>query len=150
MIYKLLDEIMVEIHKLWPECKMVRGSPWCSSTNGGIERFKRTIEQKTKAWVKDTNSSHWSIDCYIICWRYNTQVHHALGNKMSYQVHYGQVPRVGISNLPISPALLDTSHNNGTEDYFKSPNQPVYIKCGVMNEDEKEYCTKKFIVSCKK
>ena len=60
--------------------------------------------------MKDIKSSHWGVGCYIICWRYNSQVHHELGNKTTYQFLIGQVPRVGISNLLISPALLDTLH----------------------------------------
>ncbi len=65
----------MEIQKQWPEYKMVRGSPCWSATNGGVMRFNWTIEEKIGAWTKDYNSTHWRVGYYIVCWRYNTQVH---------------------------------------------------------------------------
>ena len=87
---------------------MVRGSPWRSTTNGGVERLNQTIEIKIGAWMKDNKTKHWSVGCKICCWRYNTQIHRVLGGKTPYHVTYGQVPRCGISTLPLDTVLLDT------------------------------------------
>ena len=89
---------------------MVRGSPRRSTTNGGVERFNRTMEEKIGAWMKDNNSTRWSIGCRIVCWRYNTQTHRALGGVSPYHKTFGQIPRVGISGLKIDSALLSTLH----------------------------------------
>ena len=51
---------------MWPEGRMVRGSPRRSSTNGGVERLNRTLENKLGSWMAENNSKHWSIGCKII------------------------------------------------------------------------------------
>ena len=86
---------------------MVRGSSRYSESNGGIERANRTVETKLGAWTKDNNSKRWSVGANIVQWRFNTQINRSIGNAMSYQLTFGQRPRVGISSLPIDVHLLD-------------------------------------------
>ena len=106
---------------MWAECRMVRGSPRRSSTNGGVERLNRTLENKLSSWMAENNSKHWSIGCKIICWHYNTQIHRTIGNKSPYHVTFGQLPRCGISNFPLSTELLDSLH---TEDELMAVLEP--------------------------
>ena len=87
---------------------MVRGSPRHSQSNGGIERPNLTVENKLGAWMKDNNSTKWSVGCKIVQWRINTQINRAVGNKTPYHLAFGQKPRVGISNLPLSEGLLNS------------------------------------------
>ena len=101
-----LDEIIKEIKNMWPECKMVRGSPRHSQSNGGVERINLSTEKKLGAWMKDNNSTRWAVGCKIVQWRVNTQISRAV-NAVPYQLFTGQLPRVGISSLPISSDLLD-------------------------------------------
>jgi hypothetical protein len=56
--------------------------------------------------MKTNQSKHWSIGCKIVQWRINTQIHQTLKDT-PYHLTYGQHPRVGISNLPVSPAILE-------------------------------------------
>ena len=102
-----LAEVIMEIRKLWPECRMVRGSPRHSQSNGGVERVNRTVQYKLGQWLQDTNSVRWTIGCKIVMWRYNTQHHRTIGTT-PYHLLVGQAPRVGISQLPLDPALLET------------------------------------------
>jgi hypothetical protein len=46
-----LAAIITEIKQLWPECRMVRGSPRHSQSNGGVERVNRMIQSKLGAWM---------------------------------------------------------------------------------------------------
>jgi hypothetical protein len=136
-----LDEIIKEIAQLWPDCRMVKGAPYHSATNGGVERFNRTIQGKIMNWMRHNNSTNWSIggqgtDSFnvmyidllthfvypllifytivvhcccarIVCtWQYNSSRHRGVGNNIPYQLVFGQVPQVGISHLPLSPALI--------------------------------------------
>ncbi len=39
-----LMKIIAKVRELWPECRMVRGSPMHSPSNGGVERVNRTVE----------------------------------------------------------------------------------------------------------
>ena len=104
---EFIDQVILEIKVLWPECRMVRGSPRHSQSNGGIERANRTVEAKLGAWMKDNSSKRWSVGAKIIQWRFNTQINKSIGNKTAYQLTFGQRPRVGISSLPIDLSLLD-------------------------------------------
>ncbi len=47
----------------------------------------------------------------------NTDTHRGVANAMPYQLVFGQVPqKVGISFLPLAPALLDNLH---TEAHYR-------------------------------
>lgn len=101
-----IDDIISEIKKLWPECRMVRGSPRHSQSNGGVERLNRTVEGKLGAWMKENNCTNWSVGCRIVMWRVNTQQHRTIGD-IPYRLMFGQLPRVGISQLPLAQELID-------------------------------------------
>jgi hypothetical protein len=101
-----IDEIITEIKHLWPECRMVRGSPRHSQSNGGIERVNRTVQYKLGSWMTDTNSRRWSVGCRLMMWRYNTQMHRTVKD-IPYRLVFGQKPRVGISGLHLDDSLLD-------------------------------------------
>jgi len=107
---------------------MVRGSPRHSESNGGVERVNQTVQKKLGAWMKENKTKHWSIGCKIVQWRYNTQVHQTLRDT-PYHLTFGQHPRVGISNLPLSSEILN---NLATEAELND----VYsgIQCGMIND----------------
>ena len=106
---ELLGEVITEIRKLWPECRMVTGTPRHSESNGGVERVNRTVQQKLHAWMKMNNSTRWSIGCSKVAWQVNTQYHETIKN-VPYVLTFGQRPRIGISNLPVDPSILDSLH----------------------------------------
>jgi hypothetical protein len=102
-----LIEIINEVKKIWPECRMVRGSPHHSPSNGGVEHVNCTIEEKLGVWMAETKSTNWSIGCRLMMWWYNTQKHRTIKD-VPYPLLFGQMPRIGISDLQLAPGLLDT------------------------------------------
>jgi hypothetical protein len=102
---EFIDLVIQELKNLWPECQMVRGSPRHSESNGGVERVNQTVQRKLSGWMKTNKSKHWSVGCKIVQWRVNTQFHSTIKDT-PYHLVYGMHPRVGISNLPISPCVL--------------------------------------------
>jgi hypothetical protein len=84
---------------------MVRGSPRHSPSNGGVERVNRTMQEKLGAWMNDCKSRQWTIGCCLMMWRYNTQNHRTTGD-IPYHHVFGQLPRVGISALPLDASVL--------------------------------------------
>ncbi len=56
-----LDQVIVELKQLWPDCTMVRRSPRHSESNGGVERINRTMQQKLGAWMRDTRTVRWAV-----------------------------------------------------------------------------------------
>jgi hypothetical protein len=107
-----IDMVIKELRNFWPECMMVRGSPRHSESNGGVERVNQTVQKKLGGWMKTNNSNHWSIGCKMVQWRINTQVHQTLKDT-PYHLTYGQHPRVGISNLPVTANILATLVTEG-------------------------------------
>ncbi len=101
-----LDEVIAELKLLWPDCRMVRGSPRHFESNGGVKRVNQTVQQKLGAWMRDNRTVRWSVGCKIIQWQYNTQRHSTLRD-IPYKLVFGQTPRVGISGLLVCPQLLD-------------------------------------------
>jgi hypothetical protein len=51
-----LLEVITEVRQLWPKCRMVRGSPHHSPSNGGVEQVNHTMQEKFGAWMKDFKS----------------------------------------------------------------------------------------------
>jgi hypothetical protein len=51
-----LDKVIAELKLLWPDCRMVRGSPRHSESNGGVERVNWTVQQKLGAWMRDNRT----------------------------------------------------------------------------------------------
>jgi hypothetical protein len=64
-----LTKIIAKVRKLWPERRMVRGSPRHSPSNGGVERVNRTVEDKLGSWMRETRNTNWSVGCRLIMWR---------------------------------------------------------------------------------
>jgi len=110
----------------------VRGSPRHSESNGGVERVNQTVQKKLGAWMKENKTKHWSIGCKIAQWRYNTQVHQTLRDT-PYHLTFGQHPRVGISNLPLSSEILKNlaSEANLNDVYSR-------MQCGMINDSVSE------------
>ena len=109
-IVQFLEGVITHIKDFWPACAMVRGSARRSETNGGVERSNQTAECKLGAWMTQTGSKHWSVGLPLVQWEINTQPHCAIGMQMPYHMLTGQNPRIGISNLPLAPALIKTLH----------------------------------------
>ncbi len=62
-----VGEIIQELAQLWPGCRMVKGAPYHSATNGGVERFNRTIQDKIRMWMLHNSSGHWSMGARGMC-----------------------------------------------------------------------------------
>ena len=86
---------------------MLRGSARHSELNGGVECVSRTLEEKLGAWMRETGNINWSIGRRLMMWRYNTQTHRTV-DEVPYNLLFGHMPRVGISNLPLANELINT------------------------------------------
>ena len=82
--------------------------------------------------MKENKTKHWSIGCRIAQWCYNTQVHQTLRDT-PYHLTFGQHPRVGISNLPLSSEILKNlaSEANLNDVYSR-------MQCGMINDSVSE------------
>jgi hypothetical protein len=103
---EFVDSIISEVKLMWPECHLVQGSPRHSESNGGIELVNQTVQKKLGARMKENNSKHWANGCKIVQWCYNTLEHQTIKDT-PHHLTFGQHLRVGISNLPIAPNILN-------------------------------------------
>ncbi len=95
-------EIITEVRQLWPECRMVRGSPHHSPSIGGYKQVNRTMKEKLGAWLKDCESRQLMIGCCLMMWGYNTQNHCTIGD-IPYHLVFGQLPCIGILRFLLMP-----------------------------------------------
>ena len=100
-----LELVIEEIRWLWPGTMTVKGRPRHSQSQGGIEKANRLLQKRLKAWMDTNNCTAWSTGLFIVTWGINTDFHS--GIKCSpYELRFGQKPECGISDLPLSRALL--------------------------------------------
>ena len=71
---------------------MVTGRARHSPSNGGVERFNRTIQLKIRAWLQENGSKDWPLASQFAMWQYNTSVHRSI-NKVCTEtvlimIHY--------------------------------------------------------------
>ena len=69
--------------------------------------MNQTVQKKLGNWMETNKSKKWSIGCKFVAWLYNTSYHNAVKN-LPFVLVFGQQPKVGISNLPIDPNVLNT------------------------------------------
>lgn len=56
------------IHKMvakWPSCKIIN-CPRHPQSQESVERSNQDVENMLKAWLKDNNSTNWSLGCYFV------------------------------------------------------------------------------------
>ena len=121
-----MSEVVLEIRNLWPECRMVHGSPHHSESNGGIVRVNRTFQEKLHAWMVKHQSKRWSVGCHLVQWQINTQFHHTVQN-VPYVLMFGQKPRVGISDLPLDKTVIDKLHTEAELNMVVDVNNEIEL-----------------------
>ena len=64
--WEFTAEIISELATLWPELKLVNGQPRHPQSQGSVERSNGDIKNKLTAWMKDNNSTKWSLGIRLI------------------------------------------------------------------------------------
>ena len=100
-----LEAVISEIRRLWPGTVTVKGRPRHSQSQGGIEKANRLLQKRLKAWMDTNNCTAWSTGLFIVTWGINTDYHSGIKTS-PYELRFGQKPECGISDLPLSRALL--------------------------------------------
>jgi hypothetical protein len=69
-----IDGIIEEIADLWPMCKMVKGRPRHSESNGGVERLNQLVQVRLSHWCKQQKTKKWTVGIPFVRWAINTTV----------------------------------------------------------------------------
>ena len=114
-----MTEIIYELKQLWPNCGVLHGRPRHSESQGSVERLNRQFENLIAHWIRENPPSEeeghggrprWSLGCFLVRWQILTNYSQAV-HDFPYRLLYGQLPRAGISQLPLSSELLSTLTN---------------------------------------
>lgn len=93
--------IIEEMVKLWPECKIIHGTPRHPQTQGSVERSNQDVENMLRAWMQEHNSTKWAMGCFFVQYSKNTSFHRIIG-RSPFRALFGCEPKSGLrsSNIP--------------------------------------------------
>lgn len=97
--------IIKELIAIWPECKIVHGSPRHPQTQGSIERSNQDVENMLRAWMSEKKSTNWSVGCFFVQYFKNASFHRIIG-RSPYKALFGREPKAGLSGSDIPPSEL--------------------------------------------
>ncbi|GBP85928.1 KRAB-A domain-containing protein 2 [Eumeta japonica] len=73
-------KIIAEMVNMWPDCKIIHGTPRHPQTQGSVERSNQDVENMLRAWMRDNNSiANWAIGCFFVQYNKNNLFHRILG-----------------------------------------------------------------------
>lgn len=131
--------VIQEIMEYWPDCRIVHGRPRHPQSQGSVERSNQDVENMLRAWMADSNSTHWSFGCYFVQWQKNASLHRIIG-RTPYRAVFGSDPRVGLksTNLPESVIKqlrteedLENIYNKDTLDEIKNSSEQRQLSAEV-------------------
>ncbi|CAH3986430.1 unnamed protein product [Pieris brassicae] len=99
--------IIEELTAMWPEFKIIHGSPRRPETQGSVERSNQDVENMLRMWMKDNKSTNWSVGCYYVQYNKNSSFHRIIG-RSPYKALFGNDPKAGLGDSKIPSALLET------------------------------------------
>ncbi|CAG5016958.1 unnamed protein product [Parnassius apollo] len=93
--------IIEEMGKMWPECKIIHGTSRHPQTQGSVERSNQDVENMLRAWMRDNNSTKWAMGCFFVQYSKNTSFHRIIG-RSSFRALFGCEPKSSLrsSNIP--------------------------------------------------
>jgi hypothetical protein len=85
----------------WPSCKIVNGRPRHQQSQGSVERSNQDVENMLRAWLKDNNSTNWSLGNYFVQWQKKSSCHRII-KRTPYKALFGVDFPVGLfsTDLP--------------------------------------------------
>lgn len=69
------NSVLLELHTMWPEVKIVHGKPRHSQSQGSVERANRDIEEMLGAWMDENKSKDWPAGIKFIQFKKNRALH---------------------------------------------------------------------------
>lgn len=72
---EFVNKVLVELHNMWDDIKIVRRKPRHSQSQGSVERANRDVEEMLSAWMQEKNSRDWPNGLDIVQFRKNNTFH---------------------------------------------------------------------------
>lgn len=116
---------------VWPDCKIVHGSPRHPQTQGSVERSNQDVKNMLRAWMRDNNSKNWSVGCNFVQYQKNASFHRIIG-RAPYRALFGCDPKSGLRSSNIPRNILPTIQ---TEEDLELISHNVTNDIGVVTTD---------------
>ncbi|CAH4036853.1 unnamed protein product [Pieris brassicae] len=105
---KFTANIIEELTAMWPEFKIIHGSPRRPQTQGSVERSNQDLENMLRMWMKDNKSTNWSVGCYYVQYQKNSSFHQIIG-RSPYKALFGNDPKAGLAQLEAAQVSVNKS-----------------------------------------
>lgn len=97
---KFTAAIVAEVIKIWPEIKMVHGSPKHPSENpSDDEQSYGDVADMIRAWMRYKNSPKWTIGCHFVQFERNTSYRKSI-DRSPYSALFGRDPKIFTDSYP--------------------------------------------------
>ena len=102
---EFVNDVILRLKKLWPECVIVRGRPRHPQSQGSVERANQDVEKMLGHWMTHNRTKAWSVGIHKVCFDKNKRNNGTTGFS-PYELIYGQTPRVNIESFSKDVKLL--------------------------------------------
>ncbi|XP_034242929.1 KRAB-A domain-containing protein 2-like [Thrips palmi] len=89
------NAIINSLQEMWPELKIVHGTPRHSQSQGSVERANRDVQDILITWMRDHNTTSWSEGLKFVANMKNRRHHQGIG-RSPYEALFGVPMKVGL------------------------------------------------------
>ena len=115
--------VISELKLMWPELVIVHGKPRHPQSQGSIERSNGDIHDMLTAWLRDNESTKWSIGIKFVQIQKNSALNKGIG-RSPYEALFGKCATIGLtSETKIPKEILMTLEKE--EDLLKLQTESV-------------------------
>ena len=98
-------KILEELGSLWPELKIIHGTPRHPQSQGSVERGNGDIKDMLRCWLQDNNTNKWSVGLKFVQFQKNRAFHSGIG-RSPYEALFGCPAKVGLNSSSIPKELF--------------------------------------------
>ena len=102
---EFVNQVILRLKQLWPECIIVRGRPRHPQTQGSVERANKDVEEMLGKWMAENACEQWSVGIFKVDNDKNNRWHRTI-KSTPYQLIFGQKQRVDMRDLPMDKQVL--------------------------------------------
>lgn len=84
-------EVVEEVVKLWPGCKMLHGRPRYPQSQGSVERSNGDVKNMLMSYMAENKTTEWSKALRVVQWRKNCALQRTI-NRSPYEAVFGNMP----------------------------------------------------------
>lgn len=128
--------VIEELVSMWPECKIIHGSPRRPQTQGSVERSNQDVENMLRCWMQDNKSTNWSIGCFFVQFYKNSSYHRIIG-RSPYRALFGSEPKTILKGCNIPESIM-TSIRTEEELNQINQNEKKNDELNLINQKEKK------------